>query len=184
MFAKWLISLKNRFLHGFCCSVFLIKWKEVQLSGEKCFFGICCGVSRCFFSQPGCQGAALGADPAPRRPECHSLQSAHDHQASTRLSDDFSAQRVGKVPRPDCRLAHAGAVVEAHFSGQRHGCRYGRFGSGLVSPELRSAAGISKDAILLGLGAYFELWDAQVYAAQEAEAMKGSMPDVFKDFSF
>jgi MraZ protein len=59
-------------------------------------------------------------------------------------------------------------------------------GSGrvLVSPELRSAAGISKDAILLGMGAYFELWDEQVYAAQEAEAMKGSMPDVFKDFSF
>jgi MraZ protein len=54
----------------------------------------------------------------------------------------------------------------------------------LVSPELRTAAGISKDAILLGMGAYFELWDAQVYAAQEAEAMKGEMPDVFKDFSF
>jgi MraZ protein len=54
----------------------------------------------------------------------------------------------------------------------------------LVSPELRSAAGISKDTILLGMGAYFELWDAQIYAAQEAEAMKGSMPDVFKDFSF
>lgn len=54
----------------------------------------------------------------------------------------------------------------------------------LVSPELRAAAGISKDAILLGMGAYFELWDAQVYAAQEAEAMKGEMPDVFKDFSF
>jgi MraZ protein len=59
-------------------------------------------------------------------------------------------------------------------------------GSGrvLVSPELRAAAGISKDAILLGVGAYFELWDAQAYAAQEAEAMKGEMPDVFKDFSF
>ena len=54
----------------------------------------------------------------------------------------------------------------------------------LVSPELRAAAGISKDAILLGMGAYFELWDAQGYAAQEAEAMKGEMPDVFKDFSF
>lgn len=59
-------------------------------------------------------------------------------------------------------------------------------GSGrvLVSPELRAAAGISKDAILLGVGAYFELWDAQAYAAQEAEAMKDDMPDVFKDFSF
>lgn len=54
----------------------------------------------------------------------------------------------------------------------------------LVSPELRAAAGISKDTVLLGMGAYFELWDAGAYAAQEAEAMKGEMPDVFKDFSF
>lgn len=54
----------------------------------------------------------------------------------------------------------------------------------LVSPELRQAAGISKEAVLLGMGRYFELWDAQTYAAQEAEQMKGEMPDVFKDFSF
>ena len=54
----------------------------------------------------------------------------------------------------------------------------------LVSPELRSGAGISKDAVLLGMGNYFELWDAQTYAAQEAEQMKGDMPDVFRDFSF
>jgi MraZ protein len=54
----------------------------------------------------------------------------------------------------------------------------------LVSPELRLAAGIQKDAILLGMGSYFELWDAQAYAAQEAQAMQGDMPDVFKDFSF
>ena len=54
----------------------------------------------------------------------------------------------------------------------------------LISPVLRAAAGIQKDAVLLGMGAYFELWDASTYAAQEAEAMKGQMPDVFKDFSF
>jgi MraZ protein len=54
----------------------------------------------------------------------------------------------------------------------------------LVSPELRAAAGITKDAVLLGMGAYLELWDAATYAAQEAEAMKAEMPDVFKDFSF
>jgi MraZ protein len=34
------------------------------------------------------------------------------------------------------------------------------------------------------MGGHFELWDAQVYAAQEAQAMQGDMPDVFKDFSF
>ena len=54
----------------------------------------------------------------------------------------------------------------------------------LISPELRSALGIQKEVVLLGMGGHFELWDAATYAAQEAEAMKGEMPDVFKDFSF
>ena len=54
----------------------------------------------------------------------------------------------------------------------------------LVTPELRAAAVISKDAVLLGMGSYLELWDAATYQAQEAEAMQGEMPDVFKDFSF
>jgi MraZ protein len=54
----------------------------------------------------------------------------------------------------------------------------------LVSPELRSGAGISKDTILLGMGSHFELWDKATYDAQEAKAMQGDMPDVFKDFSF
>ena len=54
----------------------------------------------------------------------------------------------------------------------------------LVSPELRAAAGITRETVLLGMGSYFELWDAATYAAQEAEQMKGEMPDVFKDFSF
>ena len=54
----------------------------------------------------------------------------------------------------------------------------------LVSPELRAAAGISKDTVLLGMGGHFELWDKATYQAQEAEQMKGDMPDVFRDFSF
>ena len=59
-------------------------------------------------------------------------------------------------------------------------------GSGrvLISPELRAAAGLNKDAVLLGMGNHFELWDAATYAAQEAEAMAGEMPDALKDFSF
>jgi MraZ protein len=59
-------------------------------------------------------------------------------------------------------------------------------GSGrlLVSPELRAAAGITKDAVLLGMGSYLELWDAPSYAAKEAEEMQKPMPDVLKDFSF
>jgi MraZ protein len=38
--------------------------------------------------------------------------------------------------------------------------------------------------VLLGMGSYLELWDAQTYAAKEAEEMQAPMPDVFKDFSF
>jgi len=54
----------------------------------------------------------------------------------------------------------------------------------LISPELRQAAGISKEALLLGMGSFLELWDAATYAEKEAEAMKAEMPDVLKDFSF
>jgi MraZ protein len=54
----------------------------------------------------------------------------------------------------------------------------------LVSPELREAAGITRDTMLLGMGQHFELWDKSRYEAQEAQAMQGEMPEVFKDFSF
>ena len=54
----------------------------------------------------------------------------------------------------------------------------------LISPELRTSAGISKDTVLLGMGNHFELWDKATYEAQEAKAMQEQMPDVFKDFSF
>jgi MraZ protein len=54
----------------------------------------------------------------------------------------------------------------------------------LISPELRSAAGLGKDVILMGMGAYFELWDSATYAAKEAQATAGHVPDVLRDFSF
>lgn len=54
----------------------------------------------------------------------------------------------------------------------------------LVSPELRAAAGLAKDVLLLGMGSHFELWDAERYAAHEAEVMQQGLPDVLQDFSF
>jgi len=66
-------------------------------------------------------------------------------------------------------------------------CRSGGYdatGRVLISPELRSAAGIQKDTMLLGMGNHFELWDRASYDAQETQALQGDMPDVFKDFSF
>nr|WP_276595232.1 division/cell wall cluster transcriptional repressor MraZ [Roseateles albus] len=54
----------------------------------------------------------------------------------------------------------------------------------LISPELRAAAGLQKDVILMGMGSHFELWDAAAYAAHEAQVMQSEMPDALKDFSF
>jgi hypothetical protein len=60
-----LISLKKYAAHGLCALVFLLQWKKVQLSGEKCFFRMDRGVSGKFFTQSGCEGAAIDADQAP-----------------------------------------------------------------------------------------------------------------------
>lgn len=57
----------------------------------------------------------------------------------------------------------------------------GRF---LVAPELRNAAGLSRDVMLLGMGAHFELWDAGTLARSEEAALAQGMPDVLNTFSF
>jgi MraZ protein len=54
----------------------------------------------------------------------------------------------------------------------------------LISPELRTAAGLSKEVMLLGMGSHFELWDAERYAAHEATVMAQPVPQVLSDFSF
>jgi len=54
----------------------------------------------------------------------------------------------------------------------------------LISPELRNAAGLSRDVMLLGMGSHFELWDADKLAQNEAEAIATGMPDALRDFSF
>jgi len=79
--------------------------------------------------------------------------------------------------------------MEAHwwrriFLGNAMDVEMDASGRVLVSPELRAAAGIAKDAVLLGMGSYLELWDAPTYAAKEATAMQAEMPDVLKEFSF
>ena len=59
-------------------------------------------------------------------------------------------------------------------------------GSGriLVAPELRSAAGMAKDVMLLGMGAHFELWDAAALARREADDLSQGLGDVLNQFSF
>ncbi len=54
----------------------------------------------------------------------------------------------------------------------------------LIAPELRSAVGLTRDVMLLGMGSHFEIWDAGKLAESEAEAVAAGMPDVLSNFSF
>lgn len=54
----------------------------------------------------------------------------------------------------------------------------------LVSPELRAEAGLSRDVLLLGMGNYLEIWDAQRYKAKEAAVLEQPMPEALQDFTF
>ena len=53
-----------------------------------------------------------------------------------------------------------------------------------ISPELRSATGLKRNVMLLGLGHYFELWDRERYAGVDAEVAGSPMPESIKGFTF
>jgi len=59
-------------------------------------------------------------------------------------------------------------------------------GSGriLISPELREAALLTREAMLLGMGRYFELWDVAEFKRCEAEDMAKGIPAGLENFSF
>ncbi len=54
----------------------------------------------------------------------------------------------------------------------------------LVAPELRAAAGMTREVMLLGMGAHFELWDAAELARRESEDLAQDMAGVLDQFSF
>ncbi|MBS1170713.1 MAG: mraZ [Burkholderiaceae bacterium] len=54
----------------------------------------------------------------------------------------------------------------------------------LISPELRVAAGLTREVTLLGMGSRFEIWDSAKYAESEAQAIATGMPEALRDFSF
>lgn len=52
----------------------------------------------------------------------------------------------------------------------------------LVPPELRAAAGLTKDVLLIGNGRVLELWDATRHAAHEAQLLAQPMPAEIRGF--
>lgn len=90
--------------------------------------------------------------------------------------DDFG-ERVAALPMEATgwKRVFLGNAMDAEVDGS---------GRVLIAPELRRATGLEKDVRLVGLGSYFELWDAQRYEAHEADVMKSEMPESLKGFSF
>ena len=75
-------------------------------------------------------------------------------------------------------------VLKRIFLGSAMDVEMDGTGRVLVSPELREAAHITKDAILMGMGSHFELWDKATYESKEAEALEKMTPEALKDFAF
>ncbi|WP_118182274.1 division/cell wall cluster transcriptional repressor MraZ [Paraburkholderia phosphatilytica] len=121
----------------------------------------------------------------------------------SRYRDALQAQAEGRVtltkhpdgclllfPRPeweDFRERIMGLTMDAKwaqriFLGSAADVELDSAGRVLVAPELREAAGLAKDVMLLGMGKRFELWNAQTYKQQEAAAMQQGLPDSLKNF--
>ena len=54
----------------------------------------------------------------------------------------------------------------------------------LIAPELRTAAGLTREPMLLGMGSHFEVWDAAEWSRREAEDLAKGMPEALDQFSF
>jgi MraZ protein len=54
----------------------------------------------------------------------------------------------------------------------------------LVAPELRTAAGLSRDVMLLGLGSNFELWDRAQWEARCMADVDNLDPAILEQISF
>lgn len=95
-------------------------------------------------------------------------------------------------PRPEWeafRVRVAQLPMDAHwwrriFLGNATELDLDSAGRILVSPELRSAAGIQREVILLGMGSHLELWDAATYETKEQAAMMQGVPDALKQFTY
>ena len=70
------------------------------------------------------------------------------------------------------------------FLGNASDVEFDSAGRLLIAPELRTAVGLTRDVMLLGMGSHFEIWDASKLDDSEALAIAEGMPDVLSNFSF
>jgi MraZ protein len=54
----------------------------------------------------------------------------------------------------------------------------------LISPELREEVGLTKEVRLVGMGHYFEVWDAATYRDKQQAALSEPLPAPLQSLSF
>jgi len=54
----------------------------------------------------------------------------------------------------------------------------------LIAPELRQAAGLEREVLLMGMASHFELWDNARWERQEADDLANGLPAAMEHFSF
>lgn len=92
---------------------------------------------------------------------------------------------VWEVKRAEiAALPMAARPLQRLLLGGAHDVEIDGSGRVLVSPELRTAAGLTKEVMLLGMGSHFELWDAGAWAKREAEDLAKGIPEALNHFSF
>jgi MraZ protein len=78
--------------------------------------------------------------------------------------------------------------VKRLYIGHAQPCEMDATGRVLIAPELRAAAELSNEAVMLGMVDYFEIWDPSRHAAKEAldlaRAGSSASAEAFKDFVF
>ena len=95
-------------------------------------------------------------------------------------------------PRPEWEVFRAKIVnltmdakwFQRIFLGSAADVELDTAGRVLIAPELRQAAKLEKEVMLLGMGSRFEIWDKETYDTQEQEAMSQGMPESLKNFTF
>lgn len=68
--------------------------------------------------------------------------------------------------------------------GSAHDVEMDSAGRILVSPELRAAAGLTREVMLLGVGSNFELWDSATWAERDIADVAKLDPAILAQISF
>ena len=139
--------------------------------------------SSALFSSGYLAGIAASQYLFPKSDQCLAAPDTHPAILPSGIQADSSlsfpqwihACLEGASQLPSQRILILGNAVDLDLDGA------GRI---LVSPELRAAADIEKEVILLGMGSHLELWDAATYAAKEQAAIAQGMPEALKQFNF